>query len=189
MTVATSVANGLQAALLLARGRPEGLRYVSADMASAARSFWAAAICLPAFICLTLIGWKQSGLPSYPEHAFALDLLCYVIGWSGFALLSLPIADGLGRTSRWPIFIVVWNWCNVVQNLLCVMAGIPVLLGAPAWVCETSWLVAYGWALWLEWYAARLSLQVSSVAAAGLVALDVLLGLFLVGLSAAFMPG
>ena len=61
MSLAASVASGMQAALLLARGRADGLRYVEADMAGAARSFWACAICLPAFICLRLLAWTEAG--------------------------------------------------------------------------------------------------------------------------------
>ena len=52
MSLGTSVVSGLQGALLLARGRSDGVRYVEDDIAGAARSFWAAAICLPAFVCL-----------------------------------------------------------------------------------------------------------------------------------------
>ena len=42
--------SGLHAALLLARGRADGLRFVEADMAGAARSFWAMALAVPAVV-------------------------------------------------------------------------------------------------------------------------------------------
>ncbi len=183
MNVTSSVANGLQAALLLARGRPDGLRFVEADMAGAARSFWAAALCLPAFVCLRLMAWTESGLPPEPGHAFGIDLLFYIIGWAGFAVLSRPVVAGLGRGGRWPRYIATWNWCNVVQYSLLVAAGIPGLLGAPDWMDQTCQLIALGWALWLEWFAARLALELPWLPAAGLVALDVALGLALVALT------
>ena len=50
MRIAAAVSSGMHAALLLARGRADGVRYVEDDMAGAARSFWAAAICIPAFV-------------------------------------------------------------------------------------------------------------------------------------------
>ena len=68
MSIATSVASGMQAALLLARGRADGLRYVEDDMAGAARSFWAMAICLPAFVCLRLLAWTETGMPPHAAH-------------------------------------------------------------------------------------------------------------------------
>lgn len=179
MSAPSAVVSGLQAALLLARGRPEGVRHLDNDMGVAARSFWAAGIALPAFLCLHLLDWAAGGAPLNPAHAWAVDLLFYVIGWAGYAVLSRPLAAALGRAAYWPRFIAAWNWCNVVQYLLLVLAGIPVLLGAPAWIDQTAGLVALGWALWIEWFAVRVALDVSGVAAFGMVALDIGIGLVL----------
>jgi hypothetical protein len=179
VSVAGSVSAGLQAALLLARGRPDGLRFVEEDLAGAGRSFWAAAVCLPAFVCLRLLAWTESGAPPASAHAFAIDLLFYVIGWVGYVVLSRPVVEALGRANRWPRYIAAWNWCNVIQYFLLVAAAIPELLGVPGWFGQTCQLVALGWALWLEWFAARIALEVPGPAAAGLVGLDVALGLLL----------
>ena len=176
---ARSIASGMHAALLLARGRTDGLRHADSDMAGAARSFWAIAVALPAFICLRLLSADASPVPA---HDFALDLLSYVIGWIGFALLSRLVVEAMGCMARWSRFIVVWNWCNVVQYLLLVLAAVPGLLGAPALVQETASLIAIGWALWLEWFAIKLALEVSTLAAIGLVGLDLSIGLALTAL-------
>jgi len=174
-----SIASGMHAALLLARGRREGLSYADSDLAGAGRSFWAIAVALPAFICLRLLSVNASPMPA---HDFALDLLSYVIGWIGFALLSRRVVEAMGRAARWSRFIVVWNWCNVVQYLLLVLSALPGLLGAPAFVQETASLIAIGWALWLEWFAIRLALEVSTLQAIGLVGLDLSIGLALTAL-------
>jgi hypothetical protein len=182
MSTLAGVANGLQAALLLARGKPDGIGLLATAegepaMANAARSFWAAALCLPAFVCLQLIDLAQEPrLPPHAAHGFALQLLGYAIDWAGFALLTRWLARTLGRGGRWPVFIAAWNWCNVVQYLLLVVASLPPLLGMPDIVGETAWLVATGWALWLEWYATRLALDISRMQAIGLVLLDEALG-------------
>jgi hypothetical protein len=177
MSPGTGVASGMQAALLLARGRADGIARVQAEPQAAARSFWAMALSLPAFLCLRLIDWMDTGLPLHPAHAVGLDLLLYVVGWLGYVELSRPLAVLLGRGGRWPLFIALWNWCNVVQYLLLVAAAIPALLGAPDWLAETASLVAVGWALWLEWFAAKLALGVPGAAAAMLVVLDLMVGL------------
>jgi hypothetical protein len=177
--------NGLQGALLLARGRAEGMELVAAPaepaMAAAARSFWAAALCLPAFICLQLIDLAQEPrVPPHAAHGLALQLFGYVIDWAGFALISRFVARAIGRLDAWPRFIAAWNWCNVVQYLLLVAASLPPLLGLPSLLGQTAWLVATGWALWIEWYATRLALGVGRVQAAGLVVLDEAFGFVLI---------
>ncbi len=179
--------NALHGAFLLARGRPEGLLLIAAlpeaEMATAGRSFWAIAVCLPAFLCLHLLDWSDNGVPAEPAQALTLDLLSYVIGWVGFALLSHRVAGQMGRGALWPRFIAVWNWCNVVQYMMLVTAALAALLDVPDLLAQTLWLVAFGWAMWLEWYATRLALAVPGGPAAVLVALDFALGIFLVGLT------
>lgn len=178
------VAGGLSGALLLAQGRAEGLARVSAEPQDAARSFWAAALCLPAFLFLRVLDWAWQGAPAHPGHAMALQLLAYVIGWAGFALASRPLVAAFGRMPRWPLFIAIWNWCNVVQYLLMSGAALPRLLGAPEWLDETAGLVALGWAIWLEWYAIGLALDVGRLRAASLLALDLGIGLALSAVTA-----
>lgn len=179
------VGAALHGAFLLARGRADGLLLIAAPpgaaMAAAGRSFWAMAVCLPAFLCLHLLDWTADGVPAEPAAGLALDVLGYVISWVGFALLSHRLAGPLGRAALWPRFIATWNWCNVVQYMMMVTAGLAALLGLPPLLAQTVWLVAAGWALWLEWYATRLALAVPSGTAAVLVALDFTLGLFLAG--------
>jgi hypothetical protein len=189
MSIATSVSSGLHAALLLARGRVEGLGYVEDDMAGAARSFWALAICLPAFVCLRLMALAGPGLPPRLAHVIALDLLTYAIGWCGFAVLSHRLVGAMGLAECWPRFIALWNWCNVVQYLLLVAFSIPGLLGAPPFLDQAAQLFALGWALWLEWFAFRLTLGIGIVPAAGLVALDVAIGVLLAAISLAALSG
>ncbi len=193
MSRAAGIGAGLQAAAMLACGRREGLALLAAEpsdeLAAAQRSFWAVVLCLPAFVALHLLDWAQSGVPAHAAIAFAWDLASYAAGWAGFALLSHMMAARVGLLDRWPRFIAIWNWCNVIQYLMLVVAALPTLLGLPDAVAQTAWLVAMGWALWLEWTAARLALGIRPLAAAALVGLDVTLGLMLVTLSAAYVAG
>jgi hypothetical protein len=66
-----------------------------------------------------------------------------------------------------------------VQYLLLVLAAVPGLMGAPELVQQVVSLVAIGWALWLEWFAIKLALEVTALPALGLVALDLAIGLAL----------
>src|SRR3954469_7299168 len=109
---------GLRGAFLLARGRPEGLMLVEETPAGALRSFWAAAICLPAYLALRCFAWAADGVPEGGlGRTLAVELIGYACGWAGFALASQPVAAALGRAGSWPRFIAAWNWANVVQHL------------------------------------------------------------------------
>jgi hypothetical protein len=46
-----------------------------------------------------------------------------------------------------------------------------------------------GWALWLEWFAFRLTLGIGLISAVGLVMLDVAIGILLAAVSVAMMAG
>lgn len=172
-----TVGGGLATALLLARGRPDALVRLLAPQhdpqAVAARSFVALLLCLPAFLLLDL--WDGGDALDAP--GLAADLMGFLVGWVGFAVLSWEIAGRLGRGAMWWRFIAAWNWSNVAQHALLLAAGLLAQIGAPDWLAQVAWVFAAGWALWIEWYATRLTLELSGTAAAGLVAIDVLVGL------------
>jgi hypothetical protein len=128
-------------------------------------------------------------MPPHAAHVFALDLLSYGIGWCGFAVLSYRLVGAMGLSERWPRCIALWNWCNVVQYLLLVVFSIPGLLGAPAPLDQAAQLVGLGWALWLEWFVFRLTLGIGFAAAAGLVVLDVAIGVLLAAVGVTLAGG
>ena len=176
--------SGLRGALLLACGRPEGLADAPADMDGAARSFRAAAVGLPLFLLLL-----TAGGPKLSASVLILQVLGYAIAWAGYAVLSHWLVGALGKAARWPRFIAIWNWVNVVQYLLLLGGASPALAGAPAWLAQTAALTAQGWALWLEWYAIRLALDATGPVAAAVMAPDVLLGVVLALVMAAMGAG
>jgi hypothetical protein len=187
MKLVAPISTGLHAAVLFARGNSDALHYVETDMSGAARSFWAVPIGLPAIVALRLMTWMESGLPAHAGHEISLDLMGYVVGWLAFAWLSFHLVPMLGGAPRWPRFIAAWNWCNVIENVLLVMGGIPGLLGAPPMLDEAAQIFAVGWALWVEWFAIRESLGTNGMAAAMLVVLDQLIGLLLAAASMALL--
>lgn len=159
---------------------------MGATPSSTVRSFWAAAICLPAFAALRLQGWASVGAPERGVLAgMTAELIGYAVAWAGFALISLAIADMLGKRERWPRLIAAWNFTNVVQYLV-LLAGtmLPGLLGLPGWLGQGAALAALGYALWLEWFVVRAALALPGASAAGLVMLDLVFGLFVSGLVA-----
>ena len=189
MGFAGVVSSGLQAALLLARGRADGLGLVGEDRGAALRSFWAMGFCVPAVIALRVMVWLGGKLPADAAHVMARDLMVYAVATLGFAVVSFQLMPMLGKQKQWPRFIAAWNWCNVIENTLVVLGAVPGLLGAPPIVDEAAQLITMGWALWIEWYAIRVSLSVSPLVAAWLLVVDETVGLVVASIGAGLGGG
>jgi hypothetical protein len=185
MNGVSALTSGLFAALRLARGHPDGVVLVSGDRSSIIRSFWAVALSVPAVILRMLMSWASSGVPKDPLHAAGREVIVFLLGWLVFVEVTHRLAPMIGRAERWGRFIVLWNWCNVIEGALVVLGGVPGTLGAPAIVDQAFELITIGWALWLEWYATRLALGVGAVTAVWLVVLDQAIGIFLASLAVA----
>jgi hypothetical protein len=184
MSVIGSVTAGIQGALLLARGRPDGVQLVDTDRTAAVRSFWAIPLCLPAVVCLKLLDWIASGVPSNVPVELGRYLMLFLVGWLLFVWVSHHIALVLNKQEHWPRFIAIWGYCSVVENTLVAIGGLPEALGAPSIVGQACQLVTFGWALWLEWYAIRLSLQVGGLTAGIMLVLDFSIGVFMTAMGA-----
>jgi hypothetical protein len=94
------------------------------------------------------------------------------------------MAVKLHRQAQWPRFIAIWAYCSIVENTLVAIGALPGALGAPTILDEACQLVTMGWALWLEWYAIRLSLQVGPLTAVLVLLVDFIIGTALTGLGA-----
>jgi hypothetical protein len=186
--VLSTVTVGLSAALRLARGRADGVALVGDDTGTTAGSFWAIALCIPSVVCRVLMSWIGTGIPASAGHEIARELIIFVLGWLIFVEATYWLARSLGLLPRWRRFIVVWNWCNVIEGVLVIAGGIPGLLGVPDTIDEAFQLITLGWALWLEWYATRLSLGVDGFAAFGLVVLDQAIGIILGSVAIGLSP-
>lgn len=178
---------GLRAALLLARGRPEGAFLVSIEppetrLARARHSFLAMLLCVPIFLVIQDLGQDLSktslGATTLRESA------SFLLAWLGYAVLSHRLAAAMDRNEEWPLFLVLWNWCNLVQYLLMTCALAPSMFGMPPLVGQTAWVVAMGWSLWLQWSATCIGLGLPGGRAALMVLADMALGVTVLRLTA-----
>jgi hypothetical protein len=165
---------------MLARGRAAGLAAFENTLPVAAYSFRAAAICLPIFMFFK----DQTSTPDDVVLTIFVDLLLFAASWAGFALASLSLAKALGVGDYWPRFIAAWNWSAVVQYLALVALSLPGLLLGKGSLLDLGGLLALLFALWMEWFIARHALRLSPLGAAGFVALDLGIAVFLGGFAA-----
>ncbi len=186
MSSVSAVTTGLSAALRLAGGRPDGVVVqVAGDRKTITRSFWSIALCLPSVLVRLLMSWAVTGVPADWLHSASREVIVFVLGWLVFVEVTHLLAPLMGRSDRWGQFIALWNWCNVIEGALVIAGGIPGMLGAPPVVDQACELITIGWALWLEWYAARLAFSVGTLTAVSLVLLDQSIGIFLAALAIA----
>jgi hypothetical protein len=179
MNAIAAVTLGINVALRLARGRSDDIPLVPGDRITVIWSFWAILICVPSVICRLLMSWAEVGIPDHAAHLAARELIVFVLGWLVFLDISFRLAPFIGRADRWGRFVTLWSWCNVIEGVFIVSGGVPGLLGAPSIVDETCELIMVGWALWLEWSAIRLALDVTVATAVCLVILDQAIGITL----------
>jgi len=166
---------GLRGAFMLARGQAHGAMLIEDTPEGAARSFWAAAICLPGLMALMLFDWAGDPPPVGVGQALLLHLLARGAGWAGFAVVSHALAQASGRAGAWPHFIAAWNWANVVQYLLLLAVSLPPLLGLPGALASALALATLGYQLWLVFFLARTTLGSRGLAMA-MLGLDLLVG-------------
>ena len=164
---------GARGIVLLAFGYETGIQAFTGDRDTTRRSFVTALFAFPLFVVFHYLDWLSGTAQLEGVHALLLDCLTFPISWAGFALLARPLLRSLGVEARWLRFIAAWNWCNLAQYLLLLATSAPLVLHAPLLLAQTVVLVGYCWALWLEWTVARLTLQVTPLAAAMVVAADV----------------
>jgi hypothetical protein len=184
MSLISTVTAGIHGALLLALGKPEGVQLVDTDRTAAIRSFWAIPLSLPAVVCLKLLDWVASGIPANVPLVLGRYLLLFLVGWLMFVWFSHHIASVLNKQALWPRFIAIWSYCSIIENTLVAIGELPGALGAPSILDQAAQLVTFGWALWLEWYAIRLALQVGALTAVLLLAVDFSIGFIMISIGA-----
>jgi hypothetical protein len=189
--------SGLHAAVLLAQGRADAVVRLPAQPADAARSFAAMAVAIPPIVAAQVMTWLTGGglveaaAPppiSQMPRVLAHDLLIYIVSWLAFAVLSHRLAGRLGRAELWPRFLVTYNWCNVVANSMVLAGALPAILGAPSVLSQVAQVFVTGWAIWLEWFAIRVTLRTGPLLALYFLLLDQMISIAFALAGMPFLP-
>ena len=168
----------------LARGDRGGLSYFDRSFVGFWRSFRAAIISYPLYLVLLAMrvsvgDWQRSG----GLRIVTVETIGYVIGWVAFPLLMMTVTQRLGRAHRFFDFMVPYNWCQLPQSALFVLAGLTVeggMLGPQPG--ESIGIVAVFATLvyeWYVWYIARVALDTTAAVAVFIALLDFVLGVMI----------
>ena len=168
----------LQGAWRLARGNPDGLRFMDVSRAGAARSFWAAALALPAAIPLTLMRLSYFPPRAGAAEVAAIECIAYVIGWTAFPVVAHAASRIAERGHRFAILVATYNWVSLLQIFVLLAAAPVTLVGALPAPLDTLFELAVRIALTAYTaFAIRVALDVAWPAAIGLSLVEFMLGM------------
>jgi len=146
------------------------------------KSFFAAAIVAPAYVILVLTDLVERESQATLLRLFIVHLSAFSLGWTVYPLVAFHICQTIGRGHAYVGFIVAFNWIKVVQMAVYLpviavdAAGLlPSGLNAFLHVLVYSLVLAY------QWFVTRVALNVTPMASAGLVALDLVIAIVIAG--------
>lgn len=189
MISAAEAIRSLYGAYRLARLDSAGLNYLDRSQLGAIRSFWAGPVVMAGYVLLRLLRVEDlRALMPVAETFAVVEVLAFVISWIGYLVLMNLTVQAANREHRYLDFVTAYNWAMVVQIavllpvLLIVETGlIPEMLGDMVAVAATLTLLFY------QWFVTRVALAVSAAVAAGMVGLDMLVGLLVSGMADAII--
>jgi hypothetical protein len=177
MAIPTDIAKALHGAWRLARFDRSGLAFYGHDETAFWLSFRAALIVYPAFFILLPLGSSdiEAGTTDW-VRVILVETIAYVIGWTAFPLVILPVTRFLGREKLWLDFIIVYNWSVVLQyGLFLVAVGVSLSGLAPDFLQGDLLYLAYIAVFAYECFIARVALDISWPAAGMIVLVDFVL--------------
>jgi len=175
--IAARITVGLAGALHLVKLDVRGLDYFGDTTEDFWNSFLSAALVAPVFILYLVIryvGTDDGG--SFPVYLLA-QMMSYAIAWLVFPLVMLHLAPVLQREDKMVRYLVAYNWVSVLQNAVYLPIIILGITGTFAQgISNFLAMIALMWVLGLTLFVTRKALDIPFGTAAGIVVMDLLLG-------------
>lgn len=178
MITKQEAAHGLFGAWRLLHLDASGLQHFQTTRAAFWNSFWAMAVVLPASgLQALLLTIDQAGDTTAPAslHTTLVYIETFVIGWLAFPLVMAAVAEAIQRGERFVLFVVAWNWSNIVRVAI-------ILPAATIFAAEGVENAGWGAALYLfaqlatlayAWAVARIALNISPLTALMVVLIEI----------------
>lgn len=181
--------SNIRAAWQLALRNPEAMTDFDASPTGFWQSFWAFAVVIPPLFLMDVLQDNRLHDLLGPGLVLAM-LLAYILDAVAFPVVMLSLADRMGLWPRYPLYIVAYNWSQVVQTALLFPIVLLLVSGGDPESGGMFLLLTFALILFYRAYITRLALGISYGVAAALVLLQVLLSLSIQqGLSAILLKG
>lgn len=162
----------------LARLDAAGMAFFDTTTAGFWRSFFAAVIVAPFYATLLALRFPAIAAETDPTRFVLAEGIAYVVAWVAYPLVIAALTRRLGCWSRYPGYIVAYNWSMVLQIAAVLTLATVSRSGVlPADAGQFLGLVVYALILGYVWFIARTALGVPGGTAAGIVVLDVALSI------------
>src|SRR5262249_11899175 len=157
-----------------------GMHYFDTSITGFWQSFWAAAVAAP--LHFGLAWFRIEGATDGPVHAWLIEILAYVLGWTAFQVAALYLTEAFDCGKRYVAYIVAYNWTAVIQVAAYAVATAivwlflsPEPLPDEIRIIRLFFFIAVIAALWFfEYFVARTALGIAGPVAMAIVACDVL---------------
>ena len=149
---------------------PRGVEWMDDSIEAYWKSFTCALVVLPVYA--VWIGVRSSGLEDVGFiRIVTVEGIEYVIQWVAWPLIMAYLAPAIGRDDQYLRYIVAFNWSHGIYVAILFIVLTAELSGlASGGVLAVIGLIATIVMLTYRWYIAKVALEVSGGAAAGLVA-------------------
>jgi len=169
---------GIYGAWRLARLDAGGMTYFDRTAEGFWRSFIAAAVIAPAYIFVIALDAVQRPGDAGLARMVVVHVCAYSLSWTVYPVITHPICTAMGRQSAYIGFIVATNWAKVIQMavylpVIVIGAGDLLPTSAAALLNGGVYILLLGY----QWFVTRTALDTTGMAAAGLVVLDLFMGL------------
>lgn len=174
------MAAALYGAWRLLRFEPDGLQAFRSDVEACVQSFAAAVIALPGYAVLVGLHLAPSDSAAGWPSILILHACSYVMSWTAFPLITYYASTNMGRSANWTGFVVALNWSKVLQMAI----YLPLVLIAHTGLFGQTGggfltLIGFVAVIIYQWFVTRTALDITGPPAAGLTAVDIVLGLLI----------
>ena len=172
----------LYGAYRLASFDSSGMDYFRNTRGAFWRSFNAALIIAPFYVCLMLMRYKMGEISTSAFHFISVETSSYIISWVAFPVVVDLLITTMDRREKYIRYIIAYNWAAVLQNLLYLPMAMLSVNGmfSPSSAGLLGLVILIFFMVYV-WFITKTALNIPSGRADTIVAIDFALSLLIKG--------
>ena len=170
----------LAGAVRLAKFDAKGTLFFNATVNGFWNSFWVAALILPFHLLHSALLWQSQDIPTTALRYFSLEIIMYGMGWVALPLAMVYVCRAMDWSDRFLKYGVANNWSDLIVSAITLPVQIAIVTGLLTGAAMSMVLaVIIVYSIGVAWFVARHALNISGLAAMGVVSMAVFINLFI----------